>query len=113
MILCNVNFNDHSLQPVDRVDVVYKLQWFQLDSAEDFIRHSAVKIDWPYKGTKGLFVVDVNDGFIVFIRGSFDNWLTSIPLPYNPESHSKEVILLLPGSFVMFFITVLLISSKH
>jgi hypothetical protein len=52
-IQCKVNFEKRTLQPVDTAGVVFKLQWFYLDSIDDYVNHWAIKIDWPYKGIKG------------------------------------------------------------
>jgi hypothetical protein len=56
LVECEIDFEKKIVKPLNSGDPSYVLDWFHFNTPDDYILHSAVKIDWPYKGVQGLVV---------------------------------------------------------
>ncbi|KAK2958440.1 putative Glycogen recognition site of AMP-activated protein kinase [Blattamonas nauphoetae] len=82
----SINFDSMSL--VQRLDpsIVHKLiRWDSTQPMSDGGVNRAYRFEWPYEGN------------LVYLRGSFDAWSSSIPLQKKAGTNIKEVVLLLPA----------------
>ncbi|KAA6384654.1 MAG: hypothetical protein EZS28_019820 [Streblomastix strix] len=66
---------------------------YAYDQQDSSIKHKLTRYDASSKGDTDQFEWPY-DGIKVFIRGSFDNWTSSIPLQRRDSDGVHEVILL-------------------
>lgn len=87
-----IDFSKMMAVQTDNPSIKFKM--FRVDSPSNEILKDRMiyKFEWKYKGSE------------ILLRGSFDNWLSSIPL-HKGEGGVREVTLLLPISlfFMLFF----------